>query len=237
MTTARSLVGPFYFTFMMAFVIILLSETALGQPSARAEKPTLHPALRVMPRALSMIPGNPPVIEEIGLLDYQLEELQQIEYDFRKQLSDLARTSRNATAEDRQNSLDNAFADLEESVSKVLLPKQFERLRQVALQSLAISQVDGQMNLPNLLANAGVQKTLEIDARTISAMRSKMKEENERIANEIANLKREAEESVLQLIPEEKRTQLKELVGEPFDFQGYRSSKGGRFRQAKDDDH
>lgn len=211
-----------------------LSQQA-NQPASKENR--FHPTLQIVPRALAMVPGNRPIIEELQLLDYQLEDLQQIEYTFRKSLGDYARTSKSKTVEQRKADYNRLYEKLDADMEQVLLPNQFQRIKQLALQSLALNSIDGRLSIPNLLANASVQKTLQIDAILLDQLRQQMKKENERVAVEIEKLKQEAEANVLAILPEDQRSALQEMIGEPFDFQGYRAGKGGRFRPKRDNDH
>ena len=92
----------------------------------------------------------------------------------------------------------------------------------------------GKVNIANLISSSAIQKELGLPAAKISELRRKMMSENLRLKQEIARLTAEARQNVLSVLDESEQEKVSQLIGEPFDFQGFRPGRGGRFTNQKD---
>ncbi len=191
--------------------------------------------MQVISRSLAMLPGNPPVIESLDIQDYQLDRIREIRQTFQTRMGSAAKSLAKASAADRRIGYERVFDELDQQLSSVLLPNQFTRLKEIAVQSFAVSP-DGSIYLPNLLSLSSVQRKLGLTALEMNEMRKNAVAERKRLAKEIARLKKESHERQLDALTPEQRGRLDSIMGEPFDFQGYGPGQGGQFRKA-DDDH
>ena len=189
---------------------------------------------RVVSRAMAMIQGNTPVIEELELLEFQLEQLKSLQYEMQRDLGKVAQTASKMSSSDRREQFDLLYADVAKQMESILLPRQFTRLMQISSQSFGINPANGQADLANLVGSPVAQMQLGLPATRVSELRAKMLDENKRVAEEIERIKAEARERVLAVLTVEERQKLDQLVGEPFDFKGFRPGRGGRFTNKED---
>lgn len=189
----------------------------------------------IVSRALTIVPGNAPVIKELGILDYQLDQLKTIRYDLQKKLGEASRTTAKMAGPEKRKVFNQIYVDTHSELKVALLPNQFERLLQLSLQSFGLSPLTGDVDLANLIGNPIVQRQLSLPASKIAQIRQKMLEENKRVAKEIERLKSEAQANVLSVLDASDRQELEQLVGKPFDFEGLKPGRGGKFVDS--DDH
>jgi hypothetical protein len=189
----------------------------------------------IVARALTLVPGNQPVIEELGLLDDQLEQVREIQNEYGRMTGEAARKMQKVDGLERRQMVQKIVDDIDTKPGEAMLPRQVARLKQLAIQSLAISREDGSTSVANLVANATVRQQLGFSNETVEKVRAALKEENARLETEIERLKQESQQRVLQVLSEDEQRRLKERIGETFDFQGYVPGRGGRFRNIKND--
>ena len=191
---------------------------------------------QIVTRSLAIIPGNRPLIDELEILDYQIDQLKQLQYDFRQKLGEVVRESRDKKLDSagREKLFLKALGEVDHELSEILLPHQKSRLKQVAFQSLGLTP-NGEISIPNMLSNPMMRSQLPLKESTLIKIRRKLKEESKRVAEEIAKVKRESRERILEILTAEEKEELEKIIGPVFDFQGYVPSAGDRFRKSKDD--
>ena len=173
-----------------------------------------------------------------GILDYQLDQLKELQYDFRRKIGGVAQQARERKldADGRQKLFLETLAEVDKEIAEILLPHQATRLKQIAFQSLGLTP-DGTVSIPNMLGNPMMRSQLSLSQSTLDKLREKLKEENERLVKEIAQLKKESRERILNSLSAKDKETLQEIIGPVFDFRGYTPSASGRFRKASEDDH
>ena len=239
----------------IAFVVIAgmftnstWSEIACGQSETKQavrqddKKPTkirfVDPELQIVSRAMAMVQGNKPVIAELEILDYQVKQMQELQYEFRKESSEVSRDSAKLDRNGRIDAIEKLYATYDKKIGEILLPNQAKRLKQLAFQSVAIDDKTGTINIPRLLFLNGVRDKLEITPELSEKIRLKTAEENERIMKKMLELREESMQNILGVLSKEQRDKLDSMIGNPFDFEGYRMGQGGRFSKGGvGDDH
>lgn len=199
------------------------------------DRSSSHFDAQIISRALSILPGNEPVIAALDIQEYQMEQVREVLHELKKRMGQTAKETSRRSPEDRRAAYHDVFSDVDTELDNILLPHQTKRLKQIAVQSLAVSPVDGSLNLPNLVALPVVQNQLDLSAKQIDEMRELAKSEKERLIREIEELKTRSGQRLLNALTTQQQTQLTELMGEPFDFEGYVPGRGGRFRKASND--
>ncbi|MEM6798165.1 MAG: hypothetical protein AAF589_01500 [Planctomycetota bacterium] len=187
-------------------------------------------------------PGNPfgvagllmsdQVREEIELLDDQQAELDAMRDEMREELGDRMRSlfggirdlpqeERRAAMEDARSEMASIRDDIESRVKEVLMPHQFERLRQIEMQQEM--QRGGTMSV----TRGRVAEELGITDEQREQMQQKAQEEQQKLEEKIRELRAEARESILSVLTSDQRAKYDELVGKPFEMQRPEGGRGG----------
>jgi hypothetical protein len=151
-----------------------------------------------------MLLSRPDVQEELDLLPSQIEELptmQSIMGDFRGQFADVPQEER---MERMREVMESAQKRIQEQTDNVLLPHQSDRLKQLAVQ--------WQMRSGGGLASREVAEQLGISDQ----QRDQLREKARLLEQELR--KKMQDELIKELTPQQ-QAKVKELVGEPFEFQ------------------
>jgi Spy/CpxP family protein refolding chaperone len=226
---------------MLIVVLFGISQAAAQDRRINADSEpdnsTSIPAIdmQVISRGLAILQGMPSVVESLDIQDYQREQIKEIRSAYQKQMGSAAKAQARSTAEERRQAYQDVFKELDKKISNVLLPNQATRLKQIAVQSFSISP-DGSTNLPNLLSLSYVQRELGLTSLELNEIRKNAVAEKKRLAEEIARLRQESQDRLLNGLTPEQRNRLDDLMGQPFDFEGYSPGRRGQFRKA-DDDH
>ena len=206
------------------------------QETKKKEAPReLNPNLTIIARAMTMVQGNTPLIKELELLDYQIKQMQQLQYDMAKAMAEISKSNVGKDRNERIDALNNYYRDYEIKLGEILLPHQLKRLKQITFQSVAMD-AKGNLDYTRLLFDRSVMKALDVDIKTFEKLRAKTIEERQKLNEEIERLKRESEERILAVLDKEKRLKLETMLGERFDFEGYRLGSGGRFSKVTKED-
>ena len=242
-------------TMTIAFVVIAgmftcssWSEIAFGQTVSNktvkqddkksAKIRYIDPNLQIVSRAMSMLPGNKPVIKDLEILDYQVAQMKELQYEFRKESSQISRETAKLDRNGRIEAMENLYADYDKKMGDILLPNQHKRLKQIAFQSVAIDPKTGTINVPRLLFLNGVRDKLSIDGKVADKIREKTKEENDRLMQKMMELREESIQNILGVLSKDQREKLDDMIGDPFDFKGYSMGESGRFSKGNaGDDH
>ena len=242
-------------TMTIAFVVIAgmftnstWNEMASGQTESKrsvkqddkksAKIRYVDPDLQIVSRAMAMLPGNRPVIKDLEILDYQVAQMKELQYEFRKASSDVSRDSAKLDRDGRIEAMENLYKEYDEKMGDILLPDQHKRLKQIAFQSVAVDPQTGTINVPRLLFLSGVRDKLAIDGKMSDKIREKTQEENERIKKKMLEMREESIKNILSVLSKEQREKLETMIGDPFDFQGYKMGQSGRFSKGGEgEDH
>jgi hypothetical protein len=190
----------------------------------------------VLTRELALAVGHPLVRDELELLPYQIEQLKQLQYETQNEITKTAREYARLKPDQRDQGLAEVYARTRAEMDRVLLPKQSQRLEQIAVQSLGpVESAEDGMALVNLLLIPTIRSELKVSNEDLEAMYKASQEQNEILKRELAELRARANRAVLSKIDPEIRRQVEQLVGAPFDFGDYQLGRGGVFRKKSDD--
>ncbi len=177
------------------------------------------------------------VRKELELVDDQVADLQKLAEGRRDRMGEMFSGLRDI--EDREERgrkfreiMEKAQAEIEKDISKVLLPHQMKRAKQLAFQQRLRGGAGRALTSGGSMAEElGITETQQ----------EKLRAANEKLQNElrqkIAELQNEAQEELLKILTPQQQAKFKELVGEPFEFApmefrrpGGEGGRGGRGR-------
>jgi hypothetical protein len=176
---------------------------------------------------------DPSVQQELELLDHQKEQLQKLNQEFAGEIRTKLDGLMNANPADREK-IHETIREMSERkksrLAEVLLPHQVERLTQISLQSNI-----NQAGLAHALASKALMEKLGIDEDQKEALNKKAAELRQEFDEKVAKLKNEMRDELINELNPEQRKQLKELLGENYEFPtggpmvpGPRFMRGGR---------
>ncbi len=219
----------------------VFSQTAVGQavddvnPTAPTSGRSVQWNSNILVRELALAVGHPLVLSNLELLPYQVEQLKQLQYEMQNEITTTAREYSRLKPDQRDARLTEVYVKTREEMERVLLPKQSQRLSQIAVQSLGpVADAEDGMSMANLLMIPTIRDELQIDRQDLDTIVKAAQEQNEILKREIAELKLQSNRTVLSKINSELRAKIQSLVGDPFDFGGYQLGRGGVFRKTTD---
>ena len=217
-------------------ICVTTSMTAIASAQTVETKPISRPLLN---RAMSILPDNGPLIRELELLDYQLEAINKLRFDFPEKLRAKRLELTRSRESGRHQQLDSVFTELEEQISQTLVPEQLRRWQQIALQSFAVSPIDGSLDVGHLLSLPTVRDELEMSDEDIRKLKQRVQAEKEELEQTIRRLRQKSAQRVLATLDAEQRKKLDAMVGKLFDFEGHVPQPNGTFRElgSRNDDH
>ncbi len=220
----------------LANPILILAQstqpTEISQP--KADSKSLQWDGNLLVRELQLAVGHPFVATELGLLPYQLEQLKELQYNIQNEITTAVREYSRVGAEQRNQQLQKVYANAREAADRVLLPRQTQRLRQLAIQSTAPHDNASAQSLVAILQNPMIRDHLGIDESIVKKLAEKARVENEKLQKEIQVLRERANAAVLAELPSNTQQQINDLVGAPFDFGNYELGRNGVFRRNDD---
>jgi len=163
---------------------------------------------------------NGDVQKEIELVDDQLEQLKKINSDFSKRIQE-----KMAEMKDDKGNFDIAKArslsammkelneEKQAKMQDVFLPHQFERLRQISLQTQMRRSGE-----TNMLANKEVVEALGLSDEQLKKLKEKAKELKAEMDEEIKQLKEKARKSLFKELTSDQRDKLKSMLGNDFEL-------------------
>lgn len=163
---------------------------------------------------------NRSVQKEIELVDDQLEQLKEINADFSKRMKEHMKSLQ----DDKGNFDISRAKELSESIKKineekqarmrdVFLPHQFERLRQISLQTQMKRSGE-----TNMLANKEVVEALGLTDKQIKKLKEKAKELKSEMEEKVKRMKEEAREELFDELTSDQRKKLESLLGNDFEL-------------------
>lgn len=180
--------------------------------------------------------GNSMVQEELGLVDDQKDGLKEVESmtrdimrevfsGMREKFQNLSREERDEMTEQLREQIREKMEDVTDRLDEVLLPHQLERLDQLALQN-----VIRQRGLGRAVEGGELQELLGLDKSDAEKLKEKEEEVKKELAEKIKKLRSEAQDEILSVLPADKQTKVKEMLGEPFDISAGWRRNGDRGR-------
>ena len=201
--------------------------------------------------------SNEKVKEELELVDDQVEDIKELQDAMREEMMqmfrgggfrDMDREERDAAMQEIRQKMEEKAKEIEAEVQDILLPGQFDRLKQLNFQ-----RETSRGGTAGLAESKSIMEALDITDEQKEKMKEAAEAAAKKLEKKIAELRKQAQTEVLGVLTEEQRTKFKELQGETFDFgqnqfggrggrggqrggQGQRGGRGGNRGQQQDGD-
>ena len=175
------------------------------------------------------------VIAELELTSDQIESLKELQDDmrdvFRESFSGMRErfreegVDREELMSEIREKIKTEMKGVEGELSEILLPFQSERLEQLSMQMRA-----GRSGTTGLLSSPEVKEKLGITDEQIEEMKAKTEEVREELNVKMKELREEARQDILSVLTSDQQAQIKEMMGESFEFEQRRGGgdRGGR---------
>lgn len=226
---------------LTASLCILLSwrsPSLLGQESKKDEpRPVVvntvqYPSTNWNFYLLSQLQYNPELAKQLELSDGQQEKLKTAAKEMQTEQAEMMKKYQEAFKSGNQQEAQAEYmkhmndyqSRFVEKTNDILLDHQMNRLKQISRQQQATysrswspatySYTQDTLELPLQLA-----KELELSDEEVAKLKEEIEKSRKEIAEEIQRLQDKAKDRVLGKLSAKKREQLKELIGEPYDFQ------------------
>jgi Spy/CpxP family protein refolding chaperone len=211
-----------FFASMAAVVFAaLLHSFALAQPGGGRGGPGFGGPGGFGGGGVLGLAARDDVQQELQLVDEQQEELtavaEEIRNEMRDEMRDMFTQMRDLSDEERRERFDEirarleeANADAEKRLEKVLLPHQFERLKQIDLQSRL------QQRGAAALTSGELAKTLNLTDAQREKLEQRAEEVQQEMQEKIQQLRVEARNKMLDVLTAEQRAKLESLMGNDF---------------------
>lgn len=172
------------------------------------------------------------VRNELDLMDDQVQQLQAIGNDIRQQVRDELQGSfqgiRDLSPEERQqrfqeirSKVDAIVAKSQGRLQEVLLPHQYDRLKQIDLQARI------QRGGASALTDGELAESLGLSDQQKEQLRERSQQVQQELQEKIAQLRTEARGKLMDVLTPEQRAKLQSMLGE--DFAVPDQPGGGRF--------
>ncbi|MCS7305133.1 MAG: Spy/CpxP family protein refolding chaperone [Thermoguttaceae bacterium] len=169
-----------------------------------------------------MLLMNPAVVKELELTEEQQAKLREIGEQMRERMReqfagmrDLPPEEREARFREMREKMEAQVKEIQEKVNQILLPHQVKRLDQIAFQTRARMGGGG---LGGLIDDQEIVKKLGLTEEQVQKLRQIRDEVRERLRTLPQQIQKEAEEKAMQVLTEQQRQMLKELMGERFEM-------------------
>ena len=174
------------------------------------------------------------VQQELQLVDEQQEKVQAVSEEMgnqmREELRDLFSQMQDLSEEERQERFDEIRtrveklnAEMEKRLKKVLLPHQFDRLKQIDLQTRI------QQRGAAALTTGELAETLNLSDSQREKLEERAAEVQQELQEQIRQLQVDARNKIFEVLTAEQRAKLETLMGDQFDMpQGPGFGRGGR---------
>jgi hypothetical protein len=167
------------------------------------------------------------VREELEIVEDQIKDLETIGEEMRTRARELFGGLRDLDPEQRREKLRESFRQIaeeaENKVSKVLLPHQMKRMKQLTYQ------MRFRGGTGRALTDGDLAEELEISEEQREALRKKAEEVEAELRQKVNQLRKEAQDKLLSVLSAEQRKKFEEMIGEPFEFQRTEGPAGGGF--------
>jgi len=168
--------------------------------------------------------GNSVVREELGIVEDQTKDLEdfrsmsrdsmrEVYSGMREKFQNLSREERDELSKQLQERMNEKLGEVSGKLGDVLLPHQLERLDQIALQ-----QVIRQRGFANTIENSKFKEVLGLDESDTDKLKEKEEEVKKDLIEKIKKLRAEAQKEIISVLPVDKQTEMKELLGDYFEI-------------------
>jgi Spy/CpxP family protein refolding chaperone len=173
------------------------------------------------------------VQQELQLVDEQRDQVMDAadtaRDQLREEMRDLDNQSRDLSEEERRQRFDEIRgraeamnADLEGKLKKVLLPHQFERLKQIDVQ------VRVQQRGASALSSGDLAEALSLTDEQREKLEKRAEEVRQELQEKMRQLQAEARDKMLDVLTAEQRAKLEQLMGDIFELR--EDPRSGGFR-------
>ncbi|MEW4561714.1 hypothetical protein AB1K70_04265 [Bremerella sp. JC770] len=170
--------------------------------------------------------NNESVQKELEIVPSQLDDIRELGQEMRESMRDMFQGMRNASEDERREMFDklrSAREDMEADLSKVLMPAQLERLKQIQVQQ----QSSGRGGVS--FANPRIAEALGLTEAQLADLREKAEELQTEMRAKVEELRKQADDELLQMLTPEQQKKWKEMVGDPFELEQQRGGfQGGQ---------
>ena len=171
---------------------------------------------------------SPQIQKELEVADYQLEKIKEIQSEVQTKtqeiyakIRELPREDQTAAYRDAQKEVQELYKEQNKKLEDVLLPQQVRRLEQITTQM----QMRG--GAAYGLRGALAEK-IGLTEEQQAELKEKAAEKNKELYAKYAEMKAEMEKELLDdVLTAKQRKELKELIGEPFEY-NYQQGTVGR---------
>jgi hypothetical protein len=187
------------------------------------------------------------VRQDLQLVDEQQEKVDELADEIRTQLQDemreMFRGMQDLSDEERQQQfekirerMEDVNADAEKRLKKVLLPHQFDRLKQIDVQ-MRVQQQGAEA-----LTSGALAETLDLTDSQRERLEERAAEVEQELQEKISQLRIEARKKLLDVLTAQQRAKLESLMGDDFAATdpprgfGGRGGRGGFFGGNRNDD-
>lgn len=158
---------------------------------------------------------DPQVQKELGLLAEQMDKIKELKTSAAKRQTEMFKAMREVTPEKRGEFLSEMQQvlrdDLEKQITNVLLPHQAQRLDEVAMQ-MHMSRSGSRA-----LQSKKMAQLLGLSEKQQRELRKKQAEVQKRLADQIAKLRKEAQQELIGVLTPKQQKKLETLLGKKFD--------------------
>lgn len=169
-----------------------------------------------------MLLMNPAVVKELELTEEQQAKLREIGQQMRERMReqfsgfrDLSPEEREARFREMREKMEAQVKEIQEKVNQILLPHQVKRLDQITFQMRARIGGGG---LGGLIDDQEMVKQLGLTEEQVQKLRQIRDEARERLRTLPQQIQKEAEEKAMNVLTEQQKQMLKELMGERFEM-------------------
>jgi hypothetical protein len=211
-------------------LVCWLSPPAVQAQGAQAAQGSQYRYYNPMGQSLYHL-FNPQIQKELEIVTEQKEKLTKIRTETQEKTRGLWASFKDVPANERREKYYEAYRELgketEKKVREVLLDDQFERLRQILLQTRMRSMGYG---ASSVLTGGDVAETLGLTDKQKEQIRKKeveIRQEMQKKTQEFyKKLREEAREDLMGLLSEAQRKKLEELMGAKFEWQTRQYARG-----------
>ena len=207
--------------FSCALVALTVCLMELGSRNAVAQSPAAFPLALAVNRSegpfeLLNLLTRQDVQQEIELIGDQLEQLRELRGKIRRRARERFAEIRIAGPQDARGRIQKLGVELrqefEAELSKVLLPHQHRRLRQIRLQR--------QLRVANAAAllSADTMDQLMITTEQQTRLKERSKQLESQFQEKLRGMREEIRQQLLEVLTADQRQRLAQLTGESFDF-------------------
>ena len=181
--------------------------------------------------------NDPNVIDELELVEEQIESLNALQNDmrtvFRESFSGMRsrfrekNVDRQSLMQEIRDKIQSQMGDIETELNEILLPHQVTRLDELHFQMQA-----SRSGTEGMLSNPRVKERLGLTDQQIQEIQDKAEEVKTNLDEEIKALRESARKEILSVLTSDQQKQIKEMMGDSFDFEsnrrGVRGDRRGR---------